>query len=175
MNIYESTVTIDACFYPETACYDREKRSIHSSAHNVRENSSWATDQSTTNDQQSIIEHEPTGGGRPAGITIQHTDHNRHISTSNGHDQMPPQKQSQNGHDVKVDEVLLDHEKDHENSAQNDDDQVEYMTEAPTEDQGGASDLAVELSIRHHGTSEGDGPDEDSQECLYQLDFFMDF
>ena len=67
---------------------DRKETPIHSSAHDVTQYGTAAADQCTSHDKQVVCKHK-TGRCRcPARITIQHGDHDRHVSTADRHHHM---------------------------------------------------------------------------------------
>ena len=72
---------------------------VHRRAHDVGEDGTARAHQGTGHDQQVIGEHEARRRCRPTGVGVQHGDHYRHVGATDGGDQMPTERQGDQGHD----------------------------------------------------------------------------
>jgi hypothetical protein len=70
------------------AAQDHEmKRAVHALAHDVGQDRARGADQRAGDDQRGVAEREADARRRPAGIGIQHRDHDRHVGAADRNDQ----------------------------------------------------------------------------------------
>src|SRR5689334_9755133 len=77
-----------AAFCAKAAKNNADERTIHALAHYVAKDRARGANESSSNDQQVITEHETSCSGRPTGIAVEHRHHDRHIRSADGHDEV---------------------------------------------------------------------------------------
>src|SRR6202140_4870989 len=66
-------------FATEAAKDDRDEGAVHRVAHDVGQDRAGGADQRAGDDQRRVAERETDTGRGPAGIGVQHRDHDRHV------------------------------------------------------------------------------------------------
>src|SRR3984885_4616166 len=69
-------------FAAEAAEDDRDEGAVHRVAHDVGQDRAGRADQRAGDDQRRIAERKADAGGGPAGIGVQHRDHDRHVGAA---------------------------------------------------------------------------------------------
>ena len=86
---------------PERAEQHVGERPVHGLAHDDRKDQPRRAVEGAGHDQQVIVQREPHGAGRKAGVGIQDGDHGGHIGAADGDDQQHAEQQRQAGKDRK--------------------------------------------------------------------------
>ncbi|HEU4537102.1 MAG TPA: hypothetical protein VFS00_23435, partial [Polyangiaceae bacterium] len=93
----------------EAAEDDVPDRPVHRLAHDVAENRAARADQGAGDDEQVAAEHEAGGRGRPAGVAVQHRDHDGHVAAADGGHEVPAQRERERRDDDEQPQFGVDH------------------------------------------------------------------
>ena len=77
-------------------------RAVHRHAHDVAQDRARRSDERAGDDQEVVRQHEPRGGGRPAGVAVQHRDDDGHVPAADRGDQVNAEHEGERGHAEKA-------------------------------------------------------------------------
>ena len=152
----------------EPAGDDGDERAVHRRAHDVGEVGTGGADQRAGDDQQVVAQQEARGGGRPAGVAVEHRDDDRHVAAADRGDQVPAQGEREHGDDREQQQVRLDHEHHGEDGEGDQRAQVERVVGRQHQRVG--LDPRRQLEERDDRAGEGDRADEDADHDLGGVD-----
>ena len=155
-----------ATFRPEATQKHIDDAAVHALTHDVGQNGTRSTHQRAGHNQQQIADGEANARRRPAGIAVQHGNHDWHISAANRDDQQEAQHQGQDGNHPEQHITAGDHEQHHQHRQQNAQPQVQHML--TLEHDGRARHAAIKLRKGNHRTREGDGTNRETQRHFNQ-------
>ena len=143
-----------------------DDRAVHPLAHDVGENGARGTHQRAGHDQQQIANGETNARRRPAGIAVQHGDHDRHIRAANGDDQQIAQREGQTRDQPEEDRRTRGHKQQDKQQQQRTKRRIDLVL--PLEGDGRARHPAIKLEEGDDRTREGDGTNGQAQRHLQQ-------
>ena len=85
----------------ETTGDHREEFPVHCATHDVTQDGTARANQRSGNNQEIVVKHEAGRCCGPAGVAVQHRNHDRHVCTADRHDHVDAKKQCYPGHDQK--------------------------------------------------------------------------
>ena len=98
----------------EAAEDHRDEGAVHRVAHDVGQDRAGGADQRAGDDQRRIAEREADAGGGPAGIGVQHRDHDRHVGAADRDDHEHAERQRDDRDQPEVERAAGHHEADDE-------------------------------------------------------------
>ena len=151
----------------EAAEDDRDEAAVHALAHDVGEDRAGGADQRAGDDQRRIAEREADAGRRPAGIGIEHRDHDRHVGAADRDDDEHAEGEGGERQQPERD-VALAARTNQTISSDDGDRERDVDDVARRQDDRRAAHAAGELQERDHRAGEGDGADGDAERHLDQ-------
>ncbi len=148
----------------EAAEDDRHKGAIHGLAHDVGQDRTRGADQSARDDQEIVAEGEADGRCRPAGIAVQHRNHDRHIGAADTHDQVVADEEGKKRHQDQCPDAGAIAVHDQQQQRSNGRTGIEEV--AAWQLLRLAVDLAGQLAESNNGAGERYGTNEDTKENL---------
>ena len=145
----------------EAAEDHRDERAVHALAHDVGQDRARRADQRAGDDQRRIAEREADARRRPAGIGIEHRDHDRHVGAADRDDDQDAERERGQRDQPECEIVLRLEEPDDQQHQRNRERDVDRVP-ARQHDRL-AAHAAGEFQERDHRTREGDGADGDAE------------
>ena len=87
-------------FGAEAAEHDAAQRTVHGFGHDVGKNCAAGADNGADDNQQNIVEREADADGRPAGVSIQNRDNDRHVGAADGQNEEKAEQNGQAGQNI---------------------------------------------------------------------------
>ena len=147
----------------EAAEDDRDEAAVHALAHDVAEDGAGAADEGAGDDQGDVLERETQRRRGPAGIAVEHGDHDRHVGAADRDDQGGAEDQGQREHPPEGPgggAARPHHDADQQDEGEGERD-VDQM--AGGQQDRRAAHVSVQLGKGDHRAGEGDGADGDAE------------
>ena len=87
-------------FGAKAAEHDAAQRTVHGFGHDVGKNCAAGADNGADDNQQNIVEREADADGRPAGVSIQNRDNDRHVGAADGQNEEEAEQNGQAGQNI---------------------------------------------------------------------------
>ncbi len=149
-----------------------DERPVHRLAHDVGQDRTRRADKRADDDQEIIAEAEADGRRRPAGITVEHGDHDRHVRPADAHDQVIADEERQQGQQDQRPASGVAHVHDGKQQRETGSSRVQQVPAGQFLGRG--VDLARQFAIGDHRAGKGHGADPDTQHQFDAQDADLD-